>query len=160
MSLVYHLGKNLKCCRFTHLHKLIMSKPSSILLEEYLETEQGFYEVNSYTENGHTPLMLAVMNMGSLNRISFVESLLLNGANIDCLDSEGNSLLMLAVQYSTFKTENELLKFIQYLISQYADTTVMNYYRRTVIDISYARGYEKVMKYILEYNRYLSKVKI
>ena len=137
-----------------------MSKPSMILLEEYLETERGFYEVNSYTENGHTPLMLAAMNMGDLNQVSLIESLLINGANVDCLDSEGNSLLMLTIQYSTFKTENELLKFIQYLISQYADTTVMNYYRRTVIDICYERGYEKVMKYILEYNRYLSKVKI
>lgn len=162
-TLVFY--KNKTCCRFTKLHSLVLKKYAATLLENYLESDAGFGEIHSITEHGYTPLMLVVINMGSLvvnpyNKYWLVDLLLINGANIDDYDPSGNSLLMLAIQYSTFNNEDDLLDFVQYLLSQYADTLVSNYYKKTVIDICYDKGYEKIMKYILGYNRLLSKIKI
>jgi len=165
--LTYYFGKKHSICsRFTRVHALVMNKYAWNILEKYLDTDKGCNEVNSFTEYGHTPLMLAAMNMGNLynpkdkhNKYEVVNLLLFNGANVDALDPEGNSILMLAVKYNTFPNESELLEFVRYLIGQYADTFVTNFYGRTLIDICYARGYEKVMKYVLHYNKLLSRIK-
>lgn len=157
-SLTYYIPKGFKCIRFTRLHALVLSKYSYKILRKYLDTEKGYREICSVTEHGYTPLMLVLMNLPQLepgcNKCELINLLLYNGSNIDAVDPKGNNILMLVVKYNTYP-EDQLLQLISYLISEYADTTVKNFYGQTLIDYCYARGYEKIMKYILNYNRQL-----
>ena len=99
--------------------------------------------------------MLVVMNQ-LFNKEDYINTLIFNGAEINMLDSEGNSLLMLAVKYNT-QTESELSHFVAFLITLSADTTTTNYKNQTLIDVCYNYGYEKLMKMILKYNKIISK---
>lgn len=153
MYLVYYPPKGLKCYSYNKIHSLVVHKHAMKLLEEFLDTKEGSNQINERTELGHTPLMLAVIN----NLPDAINLLLFYGANINALDCEGNSILMITVLYNT-RPESDLLEFISYLVTLLADITIKNYNNKTLVDICYNRGYERVMKYVLEYNKLIYKV--
>lgn len=154
MCLVYYPAKGLKCHTYSRIHHLVMNNDINTL-EKYLDTREGFIQINIKNEFGHTPLMLAAMNYMP----DAINTLLFYGADINLFDIKGNSILMLAVIYNK-KPESDLLEFVSYLVTLLADTVGKNHNNQTLIDICYNYGYERIMKYVLEYNKLISRIKI
>lgn len=133
-----------------NLHQLIYNNYSYSIICKYIKKNN--WEVNNKLgQLKQSPLLVACC-IKSDYCVNILGLLIINGANINDTDIDGNNAIHTLLQYN-HSNEECMLDIIKYLLSYGVNVFHKNNNKNTAVDFAYTRKYEKVMKFILKYQK-------
>ena len=125
-------------------------------LLEYIKRaiERGA-NVNSYDDNGITPLMVA----SEIGQIDIVKFLIEHGADVNSYDEDGYTAIMKASDFNSFDKapRGSQLKIIKFLIEHGADVNMTNNHGYTALDLV-IDVYNEIDELLTDENPYKSEI--
>ena len=108
--------------------------------EEWIRKNIEEYDLDGKSNNGNTPLMVAAIR----GNVNIAKILIDNGANIEIKSDKGTPVLIFAALYNRFEMVRYLIEVVK------VNPNVVDAYEFTALMTAARKGYEDIVKYLLQ----------
>lgn len=108
--------------------------------EEWIRKNIEEYDLDGKSNNGNTPLMVAAIR----GNVNIAKILIDNGANIEIKSDKGTPVLIFAALHNRFEMVRYLIEVVK------VNPNVVDAYEFTALMTAARKGYEDIVKYLLQ----------